>query len=86
MRILFERALLGLLIKSAVLFKHWVFSSMTLTKTSLSLALALAHFAAAVPIAPRWKYALLGLQDGKKKLTFDTNGNFKVKTDSIDLV
>ena len=54
---------------------------MTLTKVYLSLALAIAHLAAAVPIRPRWKYALLGLQDGKKKLTFDANGTFKVKND-----
>ena len=53
-------------------------------KLYLSLALAAAHLAVAVPIGPRWKQALLGLQ-GEKRLTFDANGNFKAKTALVDL-
>ena len=50
------------------------------TPIYLFVALASATLAAAVPIGPRWIQALLGLdgETGKKKLTFDGNGNFKV--------
>lgn len=53
-----------------------------LTKACLSVALVAANLAAAVPVGPRWSKSLLGLETetGKKRLTFDDNGNFKVRT------